>query len=46
MFSFPSLRVREQQKLSMQYISPAMMTKQAQSLNQELVILLKESEKF
>lgn len=46
MFSFPSLRVREQQKLSMKYISPAVLTKQAHSLNQELIILPKESEKF
>ena len=46
MFSFPSLSVTEQQKLSMQYISPAVLTKQAQSIDQELIVLLKESEKF
>ena len=46
MFSFPFLRVREHQKLNMKYISPAVLTKQAQSLNQELITLPKESKKF
>ena len=44
MTCFPSPpSVREQQKLSVQYVSPAILTKQAQSMNQELIILLKEN---